>query len=439
MNENEGIMNRRFFMKTLTVGVILAALLAWAGGGVAPAAADQNCLGWERQLRAGSGVGDRGRPAIDRLEGDRPFGRILRDWVADDCMRLNFVQVLGTHNSYHIEPRPPLLEFIAGLNPEAAASIEYTHRPLGEQLQLLGIRQVELDVYVDPGPGLFAFPLGQLVFPNNPPAPDPIKPELLGSGLKVLHVPDVDFETTCLTFIACLQELENWSDANPGHLPVMVQVEAKDEAALIPPGVLPPGLPPPTTPVPFGPAELDTIDGEIRSVFDEHQLITPDAVRGDRANLEEAVLKDGWPTLNESRGRFLFTLDNEGVERDLYVAGHPSLTGRVMFTSSPPGSPEAAFVKLNNPVANGDQISALVADGYIVRTRADADTVEARFGLTARREAALASGAQFVSTDYPESDPDFGTGYLVDLPGDDIARCNPVLSPPGCDPSRFEN
>jgi hypothetical protein len=423
----------------MVVGIMLAAVFASVGGSTSPAAADQNCLGWERQLRSAAGFVDLGRPAIDRLDQDRPFGQALRDWRADDCMRLNYVQVLGTHNSYHVQPRPPLLQFIGALSPEAALSIEYTHRPLNEQLELLGIRQFELDVYVDPDPGLFALPLGQLVFPTNPPAPDPIKPALLGPGLKVLHVPDVDFETSCLTFVACLQELEDWSGANPGHLPVMVQIEAKDEAASIPPGVLPPGLPPPVTPVPFGPAELDSIDEEIRSVFGDDQLITPDAVRGDRATLEEAVLKDGWPTLNETRGRFLFTLDNEGNERDLYVAGHPSLVGRVMFTSSPPGSPEAAFVKLNDPIANGAEISSLVAAGYIVRTRADADTVEARLGLTVRRDAALASGAQFVSTDYPEPDPDFGTGYLVDFPGDDIARCNPVLSPPGCDSSTFED
>ncbi len=428
-------MKRRLLV---AVGILLA-VVASVGTSVTPTAAAQNCLGWERQLRSAAGFGNRGRPAIDRLDRDRPFGQALRDWKADDCMRLNYVQVLGTHNSYHTEPRPPLLQFIGSLSPEEAAAIEYTHRPLTEQLERLGVRQFELDVYVDPGPGLFGLPLGQLVFPNNPPAPDPIKPELFGPGLKVLHVPDVDFETSCLTFVACLQELEDWSDSNAGHLPVMVQIEAKDEAAPIPPGVLPPGLPPPVTPVPFGPAELDTIDDEIRSVFGDDQLITPDVVRGDRATLEEAVLKDGWPTLNETRGRFLFTFDNEGAERDLYVAGHPSLAGRVMFTSSPPGTPEAAFVKLNDPIADGALISSLVADGYIVRTRADADTVEARFGLTGRRDAALASGAQFVSTDYPEPDPDFGTGYLVDIPGDDIARCNPILSPPGCDSSTFED
>ncbi len=419
----------------------LAATIAAAGAigthGATPIFADQNCLGWERALRAG---GDgRSRPAVDRLDGERPYGQVLRDWVADNCMRLNYVQVVGTHNSYHVQPRDPLLQFIGSLSPEQAAAIEYTHRPLGEQLDVLDVRQFELDVYVDPVPGLFAFPLGQLVFPLNPPIPDPIRPELLTSGLKVLHVPDVDFEATCLTFVSCLQRLEDWSDANPGHLPIMVLVEAKNEAAPVPPGLLPPDLPPPVTPVPFGADELDHIDAEIRSVFSEDQLITPDDVRADRTTLETAVLTDGWPTLNETRGQFLFTLDNEDSTRDTYIAGHPSLDGRVLFTSSPPGTPEAAFVKINDPITNGAEISSLVAAGYIVRTRADADTIEARFGLTARRDAALASGAQFVSTDYPEPDVDIGTGYFVDLPGENVARCNPVLAPPGCDASMFEH
>ena len=352
-------------------------------------------------------------------------------------MRLNHVQVLGTHNSYHIEPRPPLLEFIGTIDP-AAASMEYTHRPLDEQFGLLGIRQVELDVFADPDGDLFALPLGALVFPENPPNPDPVEPELLAPGLKVLHIQDIDFETTCLTFVSCLQTIKAWSDANPGHLPLMVLVEAKDDPLIIPPGVLPPGLPPPAMPVPFGAQKLDGIDAGIRSVFPDDQLITPDDVRGERGTLEEAVLKDGWPTLNESRGRLLFALDNTDVKRDLYLDGHPSLEGRVMFTSSPPGSPESAFVKVNDPLGNEAFISELVAAGYIVRTRADANTLEARSGDTVRRDAALASGAQFVSTDYPEPNPDF-SGYFVEIEGGTNARCNPVLSPPGCDSSALED
>ncbi len=422
-------------MKKLLFLVMLLALAAvpaftWTG----QSSATQNCLAWERSMRSSAGASDHagvGRPVIDRLAGDEPYGRLLGDWVADNCMRLNHVQVIGTHNSYYVEPRPALLALIASIDPAAAASFEYMHRPLDEQFGLLGIRQVELDVFADPDGGLFAVPLGSILVQG---FPDPIKPELLAPGLKVLHIQDIDFETTCLTFVSCLQTIKAWSDAHPGHLPLMVLVEAKDEPIL-----LPPEFPPLTLPVPFGAEELDGIDAEIRSVFSDDQLITPDDVRGERATLEQAVLKDGWPTLNESRGRLLFALDNTDAKRDVYLAGHPSLAGRVMFTSSPPGSPESAFVKVNDPLGNEAFISELVAAGYIVRTRADADTVEARFGLTARRDAALASGAQFVSTDYPEPDPDFSTGYFVEIAGGTNARCNPVLSPPGCDSSALED
>jgi hypothetical protein len=415
--------------------VLGAAILALTVGMLTTpeSSATQNCLAWERSAANSAGPSDHvgiGRPAIDRLAGDGPYGQLLGDWVADNCMRLNNVQVLGTHNSYHIQPRPALLQAIASFDPLAAASMEYTHRPLGEQLGLLGIRQVELDVFADPAGGLFAVPLGPILVQG---FPDPIKPELVAPGLKVLHTQDIDFETRCLTFVSCLQAIKAWSDSNPGHLPVMVLVEAHDEA--IP---SPPGLPPFTVPVPFGPAALDQIDASIRSVFADDDLITPDDVRGDRATLEQAVLKDGWPTLSESRGRLLFALDNTDPKRDLYLAGHPSLEGRVLFTSSPPGSPESAFVKVNDPVTNQEYISQLVEAGYIVRTRADADTLEARSGLTARRDAALASGAQFVSTDYPEPDPDFSTGYFVEVGDESNARCNPILSPPGCDSSALE-
>jgi hypothetical protein len=426
-------MKKLLLLTVIPALVAVLALAAWIL--IAPeASATQNCLAWEQSTRNSAGGHDHagvGRPVIDRLTGDEPYGQLVGDWVADNCLRLNHVQVLGTHNSYHIEPRPALLAAIAGFDPQAAASMEYTHRPLAEQLGLLGIRQVELDVFADPDGGLFAVPLGPIFVQG---FPDPIKPELLPPGLKVLHTQDIDFETTCLTFVSCLQAIKAWSDANPGHLPVMVLVEAHDEAVSAPPG-----LPPFTVPVPFGAAALDEIDAGIRSVFSDDQLITPDDVRGERATLEQAVLKDGWPTLNESRGRLLFALDNTDQKRDLYLDGHPSLEGRVLFTSSPPGSPESAFVKVNQPLGNEAFISDLVAAGYIVRTRADADTLEARFGLTARRDAALASGAQIVSTDYPEPDPDFSTGYSVEIVGGANARCNPVLSPPGCDSSALED
>ena len=43
--------------------------------------------------------------------------------------------------------------------------------------------------------------------------------------------------------------------------------------------------------------------------------------------------------------------------------------------------------------------------------------------------AALISGAQVISTDYYQPDPAFGTGYHVQLPGNQPGRWNPLLLP----------
>ena len=147
-------------------------------------------------------------------------------------------------------------------------------------------------------------------------------------------------------------------------------------------------------------------------------------MRGAHATLEEAITTAGWPTLANSRGKLLFTLDNEDKVRDDYIAGHPALQGRLLFTSSARGTPEAAFLKLNDPIASEAEIRQAVLDGYVVRTRADADTVQARTGDTTMREAALRSGAQWVSTDYEVADPQFGKGYVVAIPGGIPARCS---------------
>ena len=75
-----------------------------------------------------------------------------------------------------------------------------------------------------------------------------------------------------------------------------------------------------------------------------------------------------------------------------------------MFTSSPPGQPSAAFIKMNDPMGQNEAlIREYVRQGYIVRTRADADLVEGIAGNTERCEAAFNSGAQYISTDFPSS------------------------------------
>jgi hypothetical protein len=65
----------------------------------------------------------------------------------------------------------------------------------------------------------------------------------------------------------------------------------------------------------------------------------------------------------------------------------------------------------------------------MVRTRADADTIEARRGDYSRWQAALASCAHVISTDYYEEDPSLKTGYKVRLPGQGAGRWNTLLLP----------
>ena len=173
--------------------------------------------------------------------------------------------------------------------------------------------------------------------------------------------------------------------------------------------------------MPFDRDALDDIDADIRSVFDNdlNKVITPDDVRGTNESLEAVILDGGWPTIGESRGKVFFGLDNGGAIRDEYVADHPALEGRVLFTSSDPGTPEAAFLKLNTPA---ESIADYVIQGYIVRTRADADTEEARTGDTGPRDLALSSGAQFVSTDYYVADArhDTSDGWTDYFTGQEI-------------------
>lgn len=338
----------------------------------------------------------------------------------DDCVRLNEIQLLGTHNSYHIAPEPPILAALGA----RARNIEYTHRPLAEQLSRLGIRKFELDVFADPDGGRYAQPAAFRMVQGLA----PVAGGLAAPGFEVLHTQDTDYRTTCHTLKACLSIIRDWSLANPRHVPIMVMLEAKDAVPDDPTGI---GF---VKPVRIGPAEFRALDDEIRSVFSSDHVIVPDDVRGKRTTLAEAVQIDGWPTLRASRGKVLFALDNTDEHRTDYLAGNPSLEGRMLFVSSSPGEPAAAFIKMNEALGDEEErIRQAVRSRYLIRTRADIPTDEARSGSTTRRDRAFRSGAQYVSTDYPEQSP-FGSGYLARLPDAELlaARCNPVNAPAGC-------
>jgi len=289
----------------------------------------------------------------------------------DDVLRVNHLQVKGTHNSYHVEAEGNIVP-----------DWMYTHAPLGTQMADQGVRAVELDANWDARCRRY----------------------------EVWHVGLIDEETTCFLLSECLTVLREWSDANPGHVPILVQIEAKDphdETAA---------------------DRLDALDAEIRAFWPDAMRISPDDVRSARASVREGIVMDGWPTLGDARGKALFFLNDGGEMRDEYTADRTTLAGRAMFAEGGDGEPIESVLVLNSPT--DARIATAVASGFLVRTRADSGGVEARANDRSRLDTALMSGAHIVTTDFPA--PVEGLDYVVEIPGGTPARCNPLSAPMEC-------
>jgi len=303
--------------------------------------------------------------------------------TADD-LSIHQIQVIGTHNSYHLRPDQASLDLAIAMVPDAR-SWDYSHLPLNEQLDH-GVRSFELDIYAREG------------------------------QFKVFHVPVIDFHSTCDTLKDCLLTVKDWSDAHPHHVPISFLLELKDQ-----------GFSGSAKQSKIDRDYLMALDQEILSVFPPDRVVQPDDVRGDSSTLEEAVTTRGWPGLASCRGKAMFILHVGDPVRRVYIDLYPGLQGAPCFVRSQPGNPEAAVVIHDHPSV--DSIQSLVKAGYFVRTRADANLNVNAKDETGRRDNALQSGAHIVSTDFPPGSPRAETGYVCQLPGGVPARANPVTAP----------
>jgi hypothetical protein len=281
-------------------------------------------------------------------------------------LTLSELQLKGSHNSYHRAPRIAL-----------SRKWRYSHAPLEVQLANQSVRQLELDV------------------------------RYVRGELMVTHLPLVDGRSSCKRLVDCLQSVKKWSRAHPSHLPIFVMIEIKED---------------------FAPSRLDgrldAIDFAITRVFPRDMLLTPERVAGTSASLREAVLDRGWPTIEETRGQIAFVMFGPRRHKRAYTRDRPRLEGRLMFVAEARTTlPHSSVLFFDDPVARADQIAAAVRQNFLVRTRADAHLVR----TPRRRDAALASGAHFISSDFV--DPRFDWLELGDsAPG----RCNPVAASARC-------
>ncbi|MBC6110886.1 phosphatidylinositol-specific phospholipase C1-like protein [Pedobacter fastidiosus] len=326
---------------------------------------------------------------------------------------INEIQVIGSHNSYKQAIDPALFKLISASDSATAKSLDYEHLGMAEQLNM-GLRNLEIDVYADEKGGKYAHPKGLELVKGQPEFDG--KGEMDKPGFKVLHVPDFDFRSSALSLKSALQQLKKWSENNPQHTPVFITLEAKDDS------IKRKGF---TQPEVFTANTFDELDATVLENLGKEHIITPDEVRGKYKTLEEAVLTGNWPKLSKAKGKFIFVLDAIGKKRSLYINGHASLAQRVLFANADAGTPEAAFMIRNNPT--DVQIPVLVKKGYLVRTRADSDTKQARKNDFSDFEAACKSGAQIITTDYYKKSTHFKSDYVVSFADGKYFRENPLF------------
>jgi hypothetical protein len=287
-----------------------------------------------------------------------------------DRLRLNQIQVRGTHNSYHLRPiGNPYIWW------------QYDMPPLAGQFDDDGIRAIELDVHAANG------------------------------AFEVHHIDGEDPRSTCPLFTDCLGQIVAWSAAHPSHLPIVIFLELKSAWRL---------------------ADILAMESLARAAVPAAMLFKPDDLTAGRYDtVLDAIRNEGWPTLGQMRGKILFSLMAYQPLPYYYTYEGQNLHGRAFFISATnPESPHAVILTLDSSLDQEQQIHDAVQQGFLVRTRAD-DYPGKTSDPDASFRAALRSGAHLVMTDYPTSST-FYVGYSSVIPGGAPARCNPVSAPADC-------
>src|SRR6185437_3288317 len=343
-------------------------------------------------------------------------------WM-DANLRLDQLQVVGTAESYKLRPDSAVLGLIRMGGKQAAQEVDYSLPPIAAQLDA-DVRALAFDVAYDPKGGAYKNPAGAGMAMDL--LPDDYIKAMSRPGFKAIHVLDVDYRSSCLLLSDCLTEVASWSRAHPRHLPIVITLRTNDSKTPMPGA---------TRPLPCDEAALNGLESEIRTAFAPDQLFTPSQLQGRYPSLRDAAIAHAWPKLGAVRGKVIFVLDDSAAKARAYQGGRASLEGRLMFVAADPASPLAAFVNIPDPVKDGARIGAAVKAGFMVITRADDDAHEARANNPARRDAAFASGAQIIRTDFIHPDPAIGA-YHVSLAEDTDAMCGPGIGSEHC--VRFE-
>lgn len=224
----------------------------------------------------------------------------------DANLRLNEIQAVGTAESYKLQPSKEMMSLIRMGSDADAQALDYDHPPIAAQLAA-GARSLAFDVAYDPKGGLYKYPAGASM------AGELVAADYIAAmatpGFKVIHILDIDFNSSCVRLTDCLKAVAIWSRANPRHLPLVIALRSNDERTPMPGA---------TRPYKFDAATFDALDAEIRAAFKPEEMITPQMVQGSYLTLKEAVAAGNWPKLGAVRGKVLFLLDDKKEKVALY-------------------------------------------------------------------------------------------------------------------------
>ena len=211
-------------------------------------------------------------------------------WM-DANLRMDQMQVVGTAQSYKQRPNSALMGLIRMGGKKDAEALDFAMPAIDAQLDA-DVRALSFDVAYDPQGGAYKSPAGASMAMDL--LPSDYRKAMAAPGFKVIHVLDVDYQSSCLALADCLKQVAAWSSAHPRHLPIVIALKTNDTRTPMPGATRPPLC---------EEAALNALDAEIRAAFPANQIMTPDQLQGSHASLRDAVLAHAWPKLGEACAR----------------------------------------------------------------------------------------------------------------------------------------
>ena len=280
-------------------------------------------------------------------------------------LKFNELSFVATHNSYQTRAADSYCEIFDNLSALTFGLVdektgEFCSQTLTQQFNC-GIRSIELDI-------------------------EPVEDGEVVS-FTCMHMPYLDSGTTCYDLALALKEIKMWSDYNPNHLPITIIIEPKRV---------------------FVPMEnmkfmnIDyalALDEMLRDTLGD-KLFEPADMLRDYDSFAEMRFADDWSQVKDMLGKVVVHLHDTGVTQK-YIARDETIKTQAMFPMlryDDKDLPYASFLLINAP-EQALKTSGEITEEYnlIVRTQVDTFTSVSQ----EKRENAILSGAQILSTDYP--------------------------------------